>query len=112
MVYLDDALRLVIDYAVYDNATTESAIKLLDECIAVYGRPREPLTDHGSQFYSNFGDSRSVGTSLFQQYPAALGVEYIAGRVHRPMTNGKVGKFFGTFQDKIGLFLSVEELMK
>ena len=46
----------LVGYGVYDNATY--AIKLLDDCIEKYGKPREVLTDHGSQFYSNFGDKK------------------------------------------------------
>jgi hypothetical protein len=67
LVYLDDSSRFIAGYGVYDNATADNAIKLLDDCIAKYGKPRELLTDRGSQFYSNFGYNKSAGTSLFQQ---------------------------------------------
>jgi len=50
---------------VYDNARADNAMKLLDDYIAKYGKPRELLTDRGSQFYSNFGDKRGEGVSLF-----------------------------------------------
>ena len=58
IVYLDDSSRFIVGYGVYDNATADNAIKLLDDCMEKYGKPREVLTDHGSQFYSNFGDKR------------------------------------------------------
>ncbi|MCL4343371.1 MAG: DDE-type integrase/transposase/recombinase [Thaumarchaeota archaeon] len=111
IVYLDDSSRFVVGYGVYDNATAENAIKLLDECISKYGKPRELLTDHGSQFYSNFGDRKSEGKSAFQVHLEELGIRHIVGRVHHPQTNGKVERFYGTFQQKIRLFDSIDELM-
>jgi len=111
MVYLDDSSRFIVGYGVYDNATADNAIKLLDDCIEKYGNPREVLTDHGSQFYSNFGDKKGRGISLFQQHLAELGIKHIFGRVHHPETNGKVERFYGTFQQKIRLFDSIDEFM-
>jgi len=111
LVYLDDSSRFIAGYGVYDNATADNAIKLLDDCIAKYGKPRELLTDRGSQFYSNFGYNKSAGTSLFQQHLAELGIKHIVGRVHHPETNGKVERFYGTFQQKIHLFDSIDDFM-
>jgi len=82
-------------YGLYDNATADNLMKLLDDYIAKYGKPRGLLTDHGYQFYPNFGHNKS---SLFQQHLAELGIKHMVGRVRHPDTNGKVERFFGTFQ--------------
>ncbi|MGB6533792.1 MAG: DDE-type integrase/transposase/recombinase [Candidatus Nitrosopolaris sp.] len=68
IAYLDDASRFIVGYGIFDEATTENAISVLDDCINGYGKPLELLTDHGSQFYANFGEIKAVGISKFQQY--------------------------------------------
>ena len=40
------------------------------------------LTDHGSQFYANFGEIKAVGMSKFQQYLIDRKINHILGRVH------------------------------
>ena len=68
IAYLDDASRFIVGYGIFDEATTENAISVLNDCINGYGKPLELLTDHGSQFYANFGEIKAVGMSKFQQY--------------------------------------------
>jgi putative transposase len=111
IVYLDDASRFVVGWGVFDEATTENALSVLDDCIRRYGRPLELLTDHGSQFYANFGEIKSPGVCRFQQYLTDRKVHHILGRVHHPQTNGKIERFYETFQSKIHHFDSVEQFM-
>ncbi|MGB6531349.1 MAG: IS481 family transposase, partial [Candidatus Nitrosopolaris sp.] len=85
----------------FDEATTENAISILVDCINTYGKPLELLTDHGSQFYANFGEIKSVGISKYQQYLIDGKINHILGRVHHPQTNGKIERFYETFQSKI-----------
>ena len=61
IAYLDDASRFIVGYGIFDEATTENAISILDDCINRYGKPLELLTDHGSQFYANFGEIKAAG---------------------------------------------------
>jgi putative transposase len=109
--YLDDASRFIVGYGIFDDATTENAICELDDCINRYGRPLELLTDHGSQFYANFGEIKAFGISKFQQYLIDRKINHILGRVHHPQTNGKIERFYETFQSKILHFNSVEEFV-
>lgn len=111
IAYLDDASRFVVGWGVFDEATTENALSVLDDCIRRYGRPLELLTDHGSQFYANSGEIKSPGVCRFQQYLADRKVHHILGRVHHPQTNGKIERFYETFQSKIHHFDSVEQFM-
>ena len=61
IAYLDDASRLVVSYGVFDNATTEKAIAVLEEGIKRYGLPDAVLTDRVSQFYANAGEKKAKG---------------------------------------------------
>jgi putative transposase len=105
IAYMDDASRFIAGYGIFDEATTENAISVLDDSINRYGKPLELLTDHGSQFYANFGEMKSVGTSKFQQYLIDRKINHILGRVHHPQTNGKIERFYETFQSKIHVLL-------
>ncbi len=40
----------------FDEATTENAIKVLKEAIDNYGKPESILTDRGTQFYASAGE--------------------------------------------------------
>ncbi|MGC1929050.1 MAG: transposase family protein [Candidatus Nitrosopolaris sp.] len=68
IVYLRDASRFIVGYGIFDEATRENAISVLDDCINGYRKPLELLTDHGSQFYANFSGMKADGMSKFQQY--------------------------------------------
>jgi putative transposase len=111
IAYLDDASRFIVGYGIFDEATTENAISVLDDCINTYGKPLELLTDHGSKFYANFGEIKAVGISKFQQYLIDRKINHILGRVHHPQTNGKIERFYETFQSKIEHFNSMEEFV-
>jgi putative transposase len=111
IAYLDDASRFIVGYGIFDEATTANAISILDDCINTYGKPLELLTDHGSQFYANFGEIKAVGISKFQQYLIGRKINHILGRVHHPQTNGKIERFYETFQSKIPHFNSMEEFV-
>jgi len=49
---LDDHSRYVTASEIFNEGTSENAIWLLEQAIHEYSKPREILTDHGSQFYS------------------------------------------------------------
>ena len=111
IAYLDDASRFIVGYGIFDEATTENAISVLDDCINGYGKPLELLTDHGSQFYANFVGMKGAGLGKFQQYLIDRKINHILGRVHHPQTNGKIERFYETFQSKIQYFNSMEEFV-
>ena len=49
----DDASRLIVGYGVFHEPTAEHMIRVLKQAIDKHGRPREILTDRGSQVYAN-----------------------------------------------------------
>ena len=63
----DDALRFVTGYGVFENATTENALKVPDEATKHRGKPAPVMTDHGSQFYANEAEARKRGESEYEK---------------------------------------------
>ncbi len=108
IAYLDDASRFIVGYGLFDDATTDNALSILEHCIEQYGKPLEMLTDHGSQFFANYGDKKSEGMSRFQDYLMNSKINHILGRVNHPQTNGKIERFYETFQSKIKYFGSID----
>jgi len=45
IAYMDDASRLITGYGSFQEATAENAISVLEKAMAIYGCPKEILTD-------------------------------------------------------------------
>jgi putative transposase len=105
----DDASRLIVGYGVFQEATAEHTIHVLKQAITKHGRPREILTDRGSQFYANEGERREKGISQFEQYLADNGIKHILCRVNHPQTNGKLERFYGVYEQKRHQFKTIDE---
>jgi hypothetical protein len=73
-----------------------------DRAIDKHGRPRELLTDRGSQFYANEGERKEKGISQFEAYLAEHGIKHLLCRVNHPQTNGKLERFYGVYEQKQG----------
>ena len=102
--YEDDASRFVTGWGVFAEATTENAIKVLEEAISKYGKPASILTDHGSQFYANESESKKKGVSEFEKKLVELDIRHILARVKHPQTNGKLERLHGEIQRKLDVF--------
>jgi len=112
IAYLDDSSRLVVSYGLFDNATTENAIAVLEEGMRRYGLPDAILTDRGSQFYASAGERKEKGESEYELFLRVNGIKHVVGWVNHPQTNGKVERFYGTVQQKMRFFESLDELMR
>jgi putative transposase len=89
---LDDHSRFVPASEHFREGTTENVIWLLDKAIHEYSKPREILTDHGSQFWSvRRGDSR------FDAYCQQQRIKHILGGIGKPTTLGKIERWFRTY---------------
>jgi putative transposase len=53
IAFIDDCSRFIVGYGLFDNATTENALSVLDQAISRYGAPKQLMTDHGAQFCAN-----------------------------------------------------------
>ena len=67
--------------------TTENVIAFLEELIEMYGKPREILTDNGSEF----GGTGS-GDNGFDKWCERQGIKHIRSGIHKPTTVGKIGR--------------------
>ena len=104
IAYMDDASRFITGFGVFEHATGYNAIAVLQEAISNHGRPASILTDHGSQFYANAGEYKQKGASEFEKELVALDIKHILARVNHPQTNGKLERFHGELQRKLGIF--------
>ncbi len=87
----------------FDHATTENALAVLDAAIKNHGKPKAILTDRGAQFYANKSEVKKKGISKFEMRLAELGIKHIRARVGHPQTNGKIERWFGEVQHKLPL---------
>ena len=95
-VYLDDRTRLITSFGLFSNANTDNTLALLKTGIACYGKPKCVMTDNGSQYYTNKGETQE--NTQFRIALNALGIKHYVARVNRPQTNGKVERFFLTYK--------------
>jgi transposase InsO family protein len=73
--------------SLHSEATTENVQEALSD-----GRtPRQILSDHGTQYFSNDGPGR------FTDFCETHGIEHIHGSIGKPTTQGKIQRFFQTF---------------
>jgi transposase InsO family protein len=89
---LDDHSRFVPASEHFNEGTAENVIWLFDRAVHEYGKPRETLTDHGTQFWSV-----RRGESMFDAYCERLGIKHILGGIGKPTTQGKIERWFRTY---------------
>ena len=90
---IDDASRFIVGYGVFDVATTDNALSVVELAISRNGLPKQLMTDHGAQFCSDEGK-----VFRFSETLRAKGVQHIMARVKRPQSNGKIERWFGTMK--------------
>lgn len=89
---VDDCSRKSLAFIPVNRVTTDVVIKLIDNLIKIYEKPKQILTDNGSAYGSKSKHSR------FDRKLRKRGVEHIRGTVHSPTTQGKVERLFQTFK--------------
>ena len=78
LCYEDDASRFVTGYGVFEHATTENALAVLEEAIRNHGKPASIMTDRGSQFYANASEAyKRKGVSNYERRLVELGIRQI-----------------------------------
>jgi len=92
---LDDHSRYVTASQIFNEGTAENVIWLLDQAVHEYNKPREILTDHGSQFWSV-----RKGESSFDTYCEQHGIKHILGGIGKPTTQGKIERWFRTYDQE------------
>ena len=112
--YLDDSSRQIMNYGVFDSATTRNSLLVLYAAIARHHvTPFELNSDRGSQFIPNKFDKNGKANSEFQEVLKELGIIFIPSRIRHPQTNGKLEKFHHIldteFDDR---FKTIEEFIE
>ena len=83
----DDCSRYCIAMKVFASMTTAAVIQLLEQAIAMHGKPREILTDNGSEFGGN-----GKGDNAFDTWCEKQGIIHIRSGIHKPTTVGKISR--------------------
>lgn len=92
---IDDCSRYCLGIKRVRNLTTKAITRFLDRLILIHGKPREILTDNGSEHGST---SRM---SQFDDWCRKKAIIHIRSRVHKPTTAGKVERFHQTVQNEL-----------
>jgi transposase InsO family protein len=92
IAFLDDCSRYLPAANLYSEATTDSVLQTLEEALSTGRTPTQILSDHGTQLWSNDGPGR------FTNYCTQHGIEHILGSTGKPTTQGKIERFWQTFE--------------
>ena len=82
----------------FEHATTENALTVLEEAIKNHGKSASIMTDRGSQFYTHASESKKKRVSVFEKRLVELGIKQILAGVRHPQTNGKLERLHGEIQ--------------
>ena len=94
VAFQDDASRLIVGFGVFDEATGDHAVSVLEEAIRRYGRPAQVLTGHGPQFYASEKGNAGRGPTAFEARLVELGIKQVMARARHHPTNGKLKRFY------------------
>jgi transposase InsO family protein len=89
---IDDCSRKSLAFVPVNRVTTDVVIKIIDDLIKIYGKPKQILTDNGSAYGLKSKHSR------FDIKCRRRGIQHIRGAIHSPTTQGKVERLFQTFK--------------
>ena len=111
--YIDDRTRLITAFGIFRNANTENTLAMLKSGLAVYGKPKAIMTDHGATYYANHPNAEQQNTE-FRQTLDAFGIKHCLARVNRPQTNGKIERFFLSYKQEYitGTFHNITDYIK
>jgi hypothetical protein len=103
---IDDCSRKSLAFVPVNRVTTDVVIKIIDDLIKIYGKPRQILTDNGSAYGLKSKQSK------FDRRCRKRGIEHIRGAIHSPTTTGKVERLFQTFKREIKFCNNNPELFR
>ena len=89
---IDDCSRKSLAFIPVNRVTTDIVIKLIDDLMMIYGKPREILTDNDSAYGLKSKHSK------FDRKLKRREIKHIRGAIHSPTTQGKVERLFQTFK--------------
>lgn len=104
--WLDDHSRFVPVAEYLTEATTDEVLRLFEKATKKYGSPRQTLSDRGTQFYANLGE-----TCRFLEHMKSKGIPHIYASVKKPTTCGKTERFWGTHNRERWNFTSLKKFL-
>jgi putative transposase len=107
IIYIDDASRLITGYGMFKSATTDNTLKIYDEAVLNWNRPKAVMSDHGAQFCTDENDN-----FRFRDHLKSTGTKHILARVKHPQSNGKVERAFRTIKKLIVLKGNLDTAIK
>ena len=107
LCYEGDASRFVTGYGMFEHATTENVLTVLEEAIKNHGKSASIMTDRGSQFYANASEAKTKAASVFEKKLVELGIKQILAGVRHPQTNGNLERLHGEIQCKLPEFEAI-----
>lgn len=102
---IDDASRKMLSLVECGSPTTDASIQGMEEALR-HGPILQCISDHGSQFIDNKG-----GDSRFVEFLERHGIQQILCRIKHPQTNGKVEKWFDTYEHHRDAFKTKEDFL-
>ena len=93
---IDDCSRYNVGIKKFKSITTKRVTNFLEKLIGTHGKPREILTDNGSEFGGMWKNN-----SQFDEWCKKQGIKHIRSRIHKPTTAGKIERFHGTHKGEI-----------
>jgi len=107
---IDDASRFIVGYGLFSSPTAAHSAEVLERAIAQYGKPKQLLTGHDTQFTPTNKDAEK-DAHFFQQAVKKHRVKHILARVSHPQTCGKIERFFGETKRKWKHFGSTDKFV-
>ena len=92
---IDDCSRYCLGVFTIEHNTTEEMIRILEILIAIHGKPKQILTDNGSEFGGTSKDSD------FDKWCRKQGIEHLRSGIHKPTTVGKVSAIQRTIDQEL-----------
>jgi putative transposase len=104
IAFIDDASRKVFSLE-YSHMTTENSIDAFKKAFDFFGsKPKELMTDNGTQFKQLKFNKKNDCNHPFMIFCKENNIKQIFTRASRPQTNGKIERWFGTYELKRPLF--------
>jgi len=104
---IDDASRKILSLIECENATLENTLTAMKEALT-HGKILQCISDHGAQFVTN----HTNGESKFTEFLAKQGIQQILCRIKHPQSNGKIEKWFDTYNNHRQAFNTKKEFLE
>jgi len=113
ILYEDDASRFIPKGKVFSHATAENSKSVLKDTLIEYYKPKQVISDHGTQFTSlPRKGCLDPEPNTYQTCLENLGIKHIKSRVNHPQSNGKVERAGGTIRRLTEHFGSLDRALE